>query len=634
MKRLSKFLGLMILPGWACAHLFAQENFRVWPYLQHPASDAMSIIWFSGSELPGTVECREQGTQGIRTIESLPVLADSLSYTFWEDNTFFGGEAPPPPYKHHIRIADLKAGTMYDYRVIQGSDTFSSFFRTAPDGNESIRFVVYGDSETEPESTGKYTSWPDPVSGTSRLYLVDQTTGYSNNLEVIRSRDPDLVLIAGDLTQHGGEQRDWDEFWVHNTDSSGTLSLAAQVPIMPAPGNHEYYEGNYLDGYNQPGSERALNRYLTYFDLPPNQSPEPEQEGRYYHLRYGPVSIISLDLCNNGINGSDEDTNFYLLGEGDPGGGNAPDFGMGSIQYNWLEKQLREAQQNSLFTFVMFHHIPYSSGPHGFPPGVGDLLDNQSGVPTRGLNPLFLSYGVDAVFCGHDEMWERSEISGKEILPDSTEVSYKLPFYDVGVGGDGLRGPVEGSNNENQVFLVHTDAPELWEEGILVEGGKHYGHLEVDVLPVDDHTWNAILTPVYVLPLYNEEDSAYGGFERRVYDDQLILTHTIPDTTLGIREQLVPLTVPRAYPNPFHTHTDIEYMLAESEHVRVSIWDSRGQLVRMLLDSECLAGSHLIPWNGLNQSGSRVSPGLYLYRMETGSGKTHSGKMIYTGKAD
>ncbi len=608
--------------------LSAQENFRVWPYLQYPDTDAMSIIWFSESALLGRVEYRELGTDLFLGVESNPELAESLAYSSWEDTTFFEGEAPSAPYKHRIRLESLMAGTTYEYRVIQGTETFYSSFCTAPDGNDSIRFIVYGDCETEPESTGNYTSWPDPVTGVSRKYLIDQTTGYRNNLEVIRSRHSDLVLIAGDLTQHGGEQRDWDEFWRHNTDSSGSTTLAGQVPVITAPGNHDYYEGNYLDGYNQPGSESAIRRYLTYFESPANHSPNKEQEGRYYHLRYGQVSIISLDLCNNGSNGSDEDTNFYLLGESDIGGGNAPDFGIGSVQYNWLESQLKEAQEKSIFTFVMFHHIPYSSGPHGFPVGEGDLLDNQSGVPTRLLTPLFLMYGVDAVFCGHDEMWERSEISGQEVLEDGTQVNYTLPFFDVGTGGDGLRGPVEGTDNIFQQFLVHTDAPEKWEGDYLIEGGKHYGHLEVEIIPVNEHTHKAILTPVYVFPIYSEEDSAYTGFERREYNDQLILSRTIADTTVG-KEVLEKISMAtRSYPNPFYTQTLIEYHLQESGNTKVSIWDDQGRLIRILVDRFCVAGSHSLLWEGEDGEGNRVSPGLYLYRIETESGAILWGRMI------
>ena len=197
-----------------------------------------------------------------------------------------------------------------------------------------------------------------------------------------------------------------------------------------------------------------MNRYLTYFEVPSNHASNAEQEGRYYRFDYGPASFIVLDACNNSPNGSNDDTNFYLLGENDSLGGSAPDFGFSSQQYEWLEAQLLESQANSLFTFVIFHHVPYSVGPHGFPPGEDENFDNQSGVPVRTLTPLFMQYGVDAVFSGHDEMWERSEISGMEIKPDSTEEGYTIHFYDVGTGGDGLRGPIEGLDNPYQKFLV------------------------------------------------------------------------------------------------------------------------------------------------------------------------------------
>ena len=167
---------------------------------------------------------------------------------------------------------------------------------------------------------------------------------------------PDLVFIAGDLVETGGEQRDWDEFWRHNTDRGSELSLAGKIPIMAALGNHEYYEGSQLDGFNQPGSERAVKRFLTYFESPSNNSSVAEHEGRYYSLKYGPATFIVLDVCNNGPNKSGDDTNFYLLGEDDPDGGKAPDFGPGTGQYIWLEARLKESQLQSMFAFIIFHH--------------------------------------------------------------------------------------------------------------------------------------------------------------------------------------------------------------------------------------------------------------------------------------
>ncbi len=508
--------------------LTGQDNFRVFPYLQNPGPNAITIIWFSEESSPGLLSYWKQDSEIKFNINSNPEFAEALTYSTWENTTYFEGEAPSAPVRHRIRIENLEPGTKYEYIVTQGSGFFNSSFKTAPDGNSSIRFIVYADCETEPESTGKYVSWPD-LSGNSRSYLIDQTIGYQNNLDVIQSRQPDIIIIAGDLVESGGEQRDWDEFWDHNTNQNSEQSVASKIPIMAALGNHEYYEGPHLDRYNQPGSERAVNRFQTYFESPANNSPNVNQEGRYYCIKYGPATFIVMDVCNNSPNESGDDTNFYLLGENDSGGGNAPDFIPGSQQYKWLESQLLESQLQSMFTFVILHHTPYSSGPHGYPPGEVENTDNQSGNPVRLLTPVFMKYGVDAVFSGHDEMWERSEISGIELRPDGSEEMHTISFYDVGIGGDGLRGPIEGLENPNQKFLVHTDVPEVWENDVLITGGKHYGHLEVDIIPQDTNTWQAILKPVYILPLFDASDSTYSNYERRIYDDQIILTRYYND---------------------------------------------------------------------------------------------------------
>ncbi|MGD9857068.1 MAG: metallophosphoesterase, partial [Planctomycetaceae bacterium] len=252
-----------------------------------------------------------------------------------------------------------------------------------------------------------------------------------------------------------------------------------------------------------------------YFETPDNGSGNPAFEDRYYRIDYGPITWITLDSSDGAPDKSAADSNFMLAGEHD--GGDAPDFNPGSVQYRWLEAQLADAKAKSRFTFVQFHHMPYSIGPHGFPAGEGEGHDTQSGQPLRVLSPLFEAHGVDAVFCGHDEIYEHSYVNG-------------INYFDLGIGGDGLRGPFNGddgssglpSSNPHQVFLAHLHAPEVWDGKRLVSGGKHYGHMEVNVSPDADGGWKAELTPVYVFPLMNDAGEV-TGWERRVYDDEVVL---------------------------------------------------------------------------------------------------------------
>jgi Calcineurin-like phosphoesterase len=68
---------------------------------------------------------------------------------------------------------------------------------------------------------------------------------------------------------------------------------------------------------------------------------------------------------------------------------------MDKPQLQWLDKEL--AASGSDWKIVFFHHPIYSSGgTHG-----SDLQLREQ------LEPLFLKYGVDAVFSGHEHFYER-----------------------------------------------------------------------------------------------------------------------------------------------------------------------------------------------------------------------------------
>jgi hypothetical protein len=491
----------------------AESAFRVLPYLQHPTQDSITICWFSNANEPARVVVDKPGGKWETT--SVPQAATALSYNPFVPEP--GGPHPAIPFKHRVRVTGLKAGTAFHYTVFQGNEEHADVLQTAPGSNSPVRFILYSDSETEPESTNSSVDWP-PSRGSNRpveitKYVVDQTTGYRENLKVIDARKPNFISVVGDLAEAGGEQRDWDEFWKHNAGVFG--SVASRIPILPALGNHENFAGP-GGGYATPAANFATDKFLTYFEVPTNNATNPKHRGRYYRLDYGPMTLIVLDSSDGLPDKTKADTNFNLEGT------NAPDFNPNSEQYLWFVKQLESAQKSSQFTFVQFHHTMYGSGPHSVPLGHPNF-SGQSGIPMRVIQPLLFQYGVDAVFSGHDEMLERSMKSGIEVLPDGSKRPHTIHFYDVGIGGDGLRGPSVGFDNAYRKFLAHENSPELWNGPQLISGGKHYGHLEVNLTLNAAGKWQAVLTPVHVFPLMNA-DGHVAGWERRVYDDTVTLT--------------------------------------------------------------------------------------------------------------
>ena len=505
--RLALFLSI------AAVSTAGADNFRVLPYLQSPAPNAMTVRWLSNSRETGTLMVNVEGRD--LQFQTTPEAASTLSYNPFKEEP----DAPHPalPWIHSVRIKNLKPSTRYTYSVTQGSEKHSAAFRTAARSEDALRLIVYSDSETEPESsTTSSVAWPIST-GSNRPdsianYVVNQTEGYLANCRLIAERNPDLILLVGDLVEAGGEQRDWDEFWKHNAGEFS--SLASSIPILPSLGNHENSAGP-GGGYSAEAANFSTDKYLTYFDVPDNGATNPKHKGRYYRIDYGPLTLISLDSSDGLPHKSAADTNHNLEGS------NAPDFNPGSEQYKWLEIQLAEAQVKSRFTFVQFHHTMFGSGPHSVPFG-SENFSGQAGIPMRVLLPLFLKYGVDAVFSGHDEMLERSQVPGEELLADGSTRSHSIHCYDVGIGGDGLRGPSTGFDNPYRKFLAHENCPEVWQDGKLLSGGKHYGHLEVDVHPAANGKWQVDIVPVYAFPVMNDEGKV-SSWQRRTYDDAVTI---------------------------------------------------------------------------------------------------------------
>ncbi|MBN2424173.1 MAG: T9SS type A sorting domain-containing protein [Calditrichaceae bacterium] len=65
-----------------------------------------------------------------------------------------------------------------------------------------------------------------------------------------------------------------------------------------------------------------------------------------------------------------------------------------------------------------------------------------------------------------------------------------------------------------------------------------------------------------------------------------------------------------AYPNPFNPVTNIALKLPESGHVKLEVFNIRGQRVATLMNGYCEAGVHEFSFDGRN-----LASGVYFYRV-------------------
>ena len=535
--------------------------FSVTPYVQHPSTNAMSVIWFAkgGSGEAATISWRPAsgGTTRSQSVTGAWAVALTNNIASRSDSAVHGSQ-----YKYRHRIEGLEPGTTYSYTVtLSGGASYANTFRTAPGPNSPVRFIYYTDSETEPGSTGAYESWEatdtvivsNTVSGarstrTTRpdgvsKYYVDQTVGYASNIVRMVERRPDLFVIAGDLAAQGGKQQNWDEFWRHNAGAYN--DPAGSIPILPAIGNHDLQDatpkpaGCTVNCENASGGEVAVEKYLSYFEVEPNGVDFSDVDARdrsqlFHRVDYGPVTLIFLDTNNGDDYDLEKDTNIWLFRDAncpsnrwDLPSARSPDFNPGSRQYTWLTNNLADAQRNAKFTFVVNHHCPYSVGYHNRT-NLTETSEWLSARAVRVLTDTLLRYGVSGWLCGHDEIMEHSRVSGTETRPDGTTRPVQLNIFDMGTAGDGLRGkPIAKEPNRYEVFRAQKDAPEIYDQNkVLIDGGKHYGHMEINVQEVRPGVWQATLEPVYIF-VYKDANGVARGFERRVYDDVVVLTRDL-----------------------------------------------------------------------------------------------------------
>ena len=95
-------------------------------------------------------------------------------------------------------------------------------------------------------------------------------------------------------------------------------------------------------------------------------------------------------------------------------------------------------------------------------------------------------------------------------------------------------------------------------------------------------------------------------------------------------EPLIPQTfeLEQNYPNPFSSETEIPYKLNEHSDVVIKIYNILGQEVRRFDVGLQRNGIYGIRWDGRNNLGNKVSPGIYLYQLVTDD-ETLVKKMVF-----
>lgn len=74
----------------------------------------------------------------------------------------------------------------------------------------------------------------------------------------------------------------------------------------------------------------------------------------------------------------------------------------------------------------------------------------------------------------------------------------------------------------------------------------------------------------------------------------------------------------KAWPNPFLKSTNIYFNLKRNAVVGMQIFDNSGKQITTIKEQAYPAGDHQIIWDGQDDSGKKVNPGIYFYQLSIG----------------
>ncbi len=108
--------------------------------------------------------------------------------------------------------------------------------------------------------------------------------------------------------------------------------------------------------------------------------------------------------------------------------------------------------------------------------------------------------------------------------------------------------------------------------------------------------------------------ASVGSYTRFANESNTISITRIVSTSVDQREAPLTFALRQNYPNPFNPSTGIQYSLAESANVTLSVYTITGQLVATLVNEVKPAGVYNVSFDA-----SRLASGVYVYRINAGA---------------
>lgn len=497
-------------------------------------------------------------------------------------------------------INGLQPDTKYYYRVIYRNPGDTNFlsqpehsFHTQRQLGSAFTFVVQADPHLDASS--------DPA-----LYQ----RCLQNQLE----DNPDFMIDLGDFLMTDKLKNLTTNTIPHDTISyrcnllrSYYENICHSVPLFIALGNHEGEAGWNLNGtsnniaiwgtqerqkyFMNPAPDGFYSGDITYQNyVGPNNT--SGQRKAYYAWTWGDALFIVIDP--------------YWYTSPKPTASTGWNWSLGATQYNWLRTTLESS--NAKFKFIFAHQIiggdaegrggiefadKYEWGgmnADGVTPG---FATNRPGW-YKPIKDLLTENHVTIFFHGHDHFFDKQD---KDCLvyqetPQPSLPNFNYPSQAATYGY--LAGQIVANSGHLRVTVSGTQ--------LQVDYVRAY-------LPASENATrhNKDIAATYTIGLNNcyTLSSSSPVIWNSNYADE------------------------RVAPNPFDKETKIAFSLKSAERINIIIYNELGQEIKNLVHGVYInEGKFQVDWDGTDNSGTALSNGTYIFKIQGENGDETSGKII------
>ncbi|MFC2083564.1 alpha-amylase family glycosyl hydrolase [Bacteroidota bacterium] len=149
--------------------------------------------------------------------------------------------------------------------------------------------------------------------------------------------------------------------------------------------------------------------------------------------------------------------------------------------------------------------------------------------------------------------------------------------------------------DDDKIFVILNLTNE--QQNFTFEGDSHIDSY-VNVFTSDSTTFSG------------EEDIDLPSWGYLIYEKGGSLTDVAKNKNVPVK-----FSLSQNYPNPFNSNTNIQFILPEVAYVEITIFNNLGQKVKNLLSDYIQTGSHIISWNGKDETGINAVSGIYFYQL-------------------